>query len=423
MATSSGGVPTGSLRRAVVLGRGAAKAGLARFRPGGDEAGSAQVVFETLGQLKGTALKVAQMLSLETGLLPDAWTEELQRAHYRAPPLSWPLVASVLETELGRRPRELFARFERQAFAAASLGQVHRAEDRQGRPLAVKVQYPGIDRAIDSDIRVMRRMFKLLPEGRFAASALDELRDRLREEVDYERELASTRWFKKSLRIEGVDVPAVVPSRSSRVVLTTQRLEGAHLNEWLQGDPPIEVRDLVAARLLALFTRALYELGRVHADANPGNFLFREDGRVGLIDFGCVKDVPAATAEAKREIMAGLVEGRDADVLEVYRRLGIFGGVARAEAADLRRRYLAPMEQWLVEPLRAERFDFGAAPGFCDRGPLAFRRMLADRTRVRMPRDLIFVERTNYGLYRVFQRLGARVDMRPLWRPDVRAPG
>ena len=414
----SEGPPTGRLSRAVTLGGAAVAAGAAEARrrlPGGSTSDDgAAVLFAALGRLKGTALKLAQMLSLETDLLPPRLADELARAHYRSPSLSYPTVLTVVQQELMGSPRGLYASFDRRAFAAASLGQVHAAIGHDGRELAVKIQYPGIGNAARADIRMMRSIVRRIPNSAFAHVALDEFAARLREELDYRREAAATRLFREALAPLGVAVPEIVDALSAEAVLTMTRLPGLHLDEWLATAPDQATTDSAAQRLWDVFCLGVRQLRHVHADTNLGNFLFGPGDAVGMVDFGCNQRLHPPTIDAREDLMRALLVDDEVAVVAAYRRLGVFGGAPDSVVASRRSAVLSDFERWLVHPFRTELFDFGADTTYCGAGRRAFHQLSSDGAGVRMPRDLVFVDRTQFGLYRLFSRMGARVALRGL---------
>ncbi|HFC91986.1 MAG TPA: AarF/ABC1/UbiB kinase family protein, partial [Leucothrix mucor] len=182
---------------------------------------NAKILFQALTQLRGTALKVAQMLGMEQDLLPDAYRKELEKSFHQVPPLNRVLVRKVMMQELKQSPDALFAQFEAEAFAAASLGQVHKAITDDYQKVAVKVQYPGIDVTIKSDLTMMRGIARGMPNTKLILQSLDEIEARLVEEVDYNIEAKNTQWFQQNITLKGISVPTVFPQLSSKRVLTT----------------------------------------------------------------------------------------------------------------------------------------------------------------------------------------------------------
>ena len=195
---------------------------------------SAQALFKGLSLLKGTALKMAQQLSLEMDLLPEAACRELAKAYHQVPPINRALVRKVVQDGLGGTLESHFESFDLRAHAAASLGQVHRAVGLDGRSLAVKIQYPGIAKTIDSDVALLRQMLRPMVQGDHLRPTLDEVAARLREEVDYEQEAQNCTYFAKVLNVDGVRIPAVVTERTAPTVLTTTFMPGRPLDRPLQ---------------------------------------------------------------------------------------------------------------------------------------------------------------------------------------------
>jgi len=426
-------VPVGALARGSVAGGAVARAagGLLAHRlrtpflgsegRSRDErqanADAVQGLYAAAAKLRGTALKVAQILHWESGITSDATADVLHQACYQAPPMVSSLVVGIFGRELGRPPWEVFDHFELVPFAAASLGQVHAARSGD-RDICVKVRYPGIAATIGTDITALRVVARSLPQRTLLLRLLGETEARLREECDYQLERKRTQWFAENLRVRGVEVPETLPEFCSESLLAQQRLRGSHLREWLSTNTDRQARDQCAAALDAVFTRSLYEIHRVHADPNPGNYLFRDDGSVGLIDFGCVKEVTSEFAARVSAIIRAHVAGDDERAFEQTLAFGLFGDLTPDEARDLDRDILLPFVTWLIKPLQVECFDFGANRGFAAECGRRFLAVVKRSPRSVIHSDLLFVNRTLYGLYRLFEALGARVRLRNPWVCD-----
>ncbi len=246
----------------------------------------------TLGELKGAAMKLGQMMSTATDLLPPELAEALSALQQDAPPMDAAVIAEVIEAELGEVPERLFRSFDREPFAAASIGQVHRAVTDDGREVVVKVQYPGIDGAIDSDLSQVRRAMKLAwvaVDGRMMDAMFEELSERLHEELDYCNEADNVRALAAVHAKEPhILIPEVVGERSSGRVLTLTLLEGAPLSEVCTSWPQ-EHRDRIGSQLMRLVTEELLVHGVLHGDPNPANFAFRTDGTMVIYDFGLIR--------------------------------------------------------------------------------------------------------------------------------------
>ncbi|HET9050683.1 MAG TPA: AarF/ABC1/UbiB kinase family protein [Candidatus Dormibacteraeota bacterium] len=248
-------------------------------------------VAEELGEMKGALMKLGQMASYLDEGMPEAFRETMARLQHDAPPMSAALAATVVEEELGAPPDDVFARWDPLPFAAASIGQVHRAVTHDGRAVAVKVQYPGIAESIEADVRnvrLLRRVARMAFPGLDTRAVVDELAERLREEVDYRNEAESQRAF--AAYYEGhptIHVPYVVDELSARRVLTSELVSGAPFSEvlrWSQHE-----RDLAAETIDRYVFRSLYRLHAFNGDPQPGNYLFHGRGRVTFLDYGLTK--------------------------------------------------------------------------------------------------------------------------------------
>ena len=299
---------TGRLARGTITGIAAARIGMAQLghrvrtpsaqAQADHEAALGRILFGALGQLRGSALKVSQLLSMHPGLLPDGVRQELARAHHQAPPLNRALVGRVFRQAFGQEPEALFEHFEPTAFAAASLGQVHRAQLAGHGTVAVKVQYPGIAATITSDMQLMRAALRALahtdmplPANTVVDSVMTEIEATLLREVDYLQEAEQLQWFAQHAARPGVVMAQPILSHTRAQVLTQQYLPGLHLDAWLATQPQQALRDQAGQHLWDWFMHCIFGLGRVHADPHPGNFLFAADGTVGVLDFGCTREL------------------------------------------------------------------------------------------------------------------------------------
>ena len=248
---------------------------------------------EELGALKGPAMKLGQLLSLQSGTLSEEALEELASLQMQAPGMHASLARVQFKSSLGQYPEKMFREFDAEPFAAASLGQVHRALTFKGEKVAVKIQYPAIRSSIESDLKLLRSA--ALPgrvTGHLPSALMDEIARGLLEETDYVQEADNLDYFRKGLaRLDFVTVPRVHRELSSDRVLTMSFVEGETLSNWLKRKPSQALRDFTGARLWEAYETQLQYLRVVHADQHPGNFVFQPDGRFGLVDFGCVKSV------------------------------------------------------------------------------------------------------------------------------------
>ncbi|WP_240737172.1 ABC1 kinase family protein [Hymenobacter metallicola] len=380
-------------------------------------AANAAELYGALSEMKGSVLKVAQMLAMEKNMLPTAYSDLFAQAQYQSPPLSGPLVTKVLRDAFGRSPFEVFDEFDINARQAASIGQVHRAR-KDGLTLAVKVQYPGVADSIRSDIRLVKPI-ALRVLGLDEAQVrpyLEEVETRLLEETNYALELQrGTEIAAECAHVPHLEFPRYYPALSTNRVLTMDWLAGEHLKEFLATNPSQEVRNQLGQALWDFYAFQLHTLHRVHADPHPGNFLLRADhgGMVGVLDFGCVKEIPADvyalfTALLTPETLAD--EARLADLLTQ-------AGVLRPEDAPSRRTFYLQTMQASLElvgrPFRQPTFDFGDPQYMAALYQLGDELMQQPELRQqREPRGsahFIYLNRTYVGLYALLTELRASV--------------
>ena len=276
-------------------------------------------IAQTLGELKGAVMKVGQMASIAHDVLPKELSEALGKLQREAPPMEFEVIAAQVERELGSAPEVLFKRFEREPFAAASIGQVHRATTDDDREVVVKVQYPGVEDAVDSDLaqlKIALRASGIVNIGREALNAsFREVRARLHEELDYTNEATNVRLFRDFHvgRHDFMVLPEVVGERSSKRVLTLTYEPGDHLTNLKTAGYSQAERDALGRNLFKMMCSQVFELGIIHADPNPGNFAFRRDGTIVLYDFGCAKRLREDIIVAYKDlIVEGIAEDWDA---------------------------------------------------------------------------------------------------------------
>ena len=373
---------------------------------------SAETLFQGLSLLRGTALKMAQQLSLETDLLPESACRELAKAYHQVPPINRALVRKVVGQALGKPPEKVFRRFDLTAFAAASLGQVHYAEGQERQPLAVKVQYPGIARTIASDVGLLRQLLRPLVQRDQLIPTLDEVAARLKEEVDYLKEAGQGAYFAAHLKLDGLRTPEVMPHLSAPTVLCTTMMPGRPLDAWLQGNPDQKARDRIAQILNDLFLTGVYELNVIHADPNPGNFIIGDDLTVGLVDFGCIKRLEPDFVEKCRQLAAAAAHHDRGAHFRQMISLGLLPqGLTKTEM-DAVHAASDDMGDWFGRLYADETFDFGIYPNFVADGKAILRRFHHLRQHFKMNPEFIFMDRTRYGLLRLFETMGARVKFR-----------
>jgi len=383
--------------------------------PGSLSRGTAEKLVETLGDLKGAAMKLGQVASMDPDLFPPEVRAVFARLQNEAPPMPFARVAAVLEEELGGSPDELFAEFSREPMAAASLGQVHRARLRDGRDVVVKIQYPGIDQALKSDIDNLGLVVKTMA---LTHRALDgrqyfhELAKELSHELDYSREGRLAREYAKaSADLPDIVVPEIVDERTSTRVLTMQHIPGQTLKTFLTSQASNAERLRVSGLLIRAIHGSFLVDGTVHADPHPGNFMVMTDGRLGVLDFGSVKRFSREFFEGHRDVFRLVLEQKPIDVLALVRRVGFTVEVPDDEARPL----LEEMIHVAGRALRTDDYDYAHDTMAPDSRKL-FARHAAQFLKIRPPAEGVMFIRAFGGLQQNLRLLGARGDFRPFYR-------
>ena len=367
-----------------------------------------------MSYLRGAIMKIGQTLAAYPNILPDQFVEALSKLHFEAPPMHYALLREHVRNELGADPEELFAEFETKAFAAASLGQVHRARLKTGELVAVKIQYPNIARTIRADFRNMMAVFapmRLTKDWDNLREQWDDIREMLEWETDYKREAS---FLKRARAVftedEGIVIPAVHEDYSSERVLTMEYIDGVHLDDYLATRPSQEARDRYGHRLMLASFRIAHAARLWYADSNPGNYLFLEDGRLGILDFGCCREFSDAEWDFYKQVGRASQEGGEAYRKAMIRAADLDPSVPQdKEHLD----FLVELGHWYDAYLHHDGpFDFGNK-AFLQRGI----DLLAKAARKRYTRSLpvnTWISRQLMGLRAMAYRLGARVDMKKL---------
>lgn len=429
----------GRTRRAVtparLLARGAAAAAMAQARAlRGDSiqdiasdrrlVAAAEDIARELGEMKGAAMKIGQALSiLDVGLIPEEYRTALSVLQSDAPPMPYDAVREVVTAELGGPPEELFDFFAPQPMAAASIGQVHMAHLGDDE-LVVKVQYPGVADAVAADLRnaallsalarLMQRMLAGLAGDVDVRALIDEVRDRVTDELDYRIEAANQLEF--AARFAGdpeIGIPAVREDLSTRRVLTSEYVDAMRWSAALE--QPAELRNRWGNVISRFSATSVYDHGVVNVDAHPGNFLFHEDGRVTFLDFGCVSRLTPDQLVRLRRLAAALMTGDRDAVLDTF----VDAGFLRTREGFDPEVLLGPLGSW-VQAAR------GPQPFHYSREMLAD--IVAEAMRVRVgvdelkllqrldvPREHVLLGRVSVGTEAILAHLEATIDFRDLY--------
>lgn len=376
---------------------------------------NANDVYESLSHLKGSALKVAQMLSMDKNLLPRAYTDKFALSQYSAPPMSGPLVVRTFQKSVGRSPYEVFDQFDSQCAAAASIGQVHKAQ-KDGKELAVKIQYPGIADSIQSDLKMVKPVANAmfgLPEKEMQ-KYFQEVEEKLLEETNYQLELQRSQEIALACaNVADVFFPKYYPEYSSNKVLVMDWLQGDHLKEFLSKNPSQQVKNRVAQALWDFYNHQLHAELAIHADPHPGNFLLQPDGRVGVIDFGCVKVVPEDFYYHYFPLLVPEIRQNQAVIDKLLAHIEIiFPQDSDAVKMELQTAFLE-MTSLLSRPFESPRFQF--THEFIDeiyaKGEEIYQIPEVKRpTQPRGSKHALYVNRTYFGIYSMMADLNASID-------------
>lgn len=382
-----------------------------------DEA-NASDIYDGLKNLKGSALKVAQMLSMEKSLLPQAYVDRFSLAQFSVPPLSGPLVRRTFNKYWGQFPEEIFESFSKEAVNAASIGQVHKATLADGTELAVKIQYPGVADAISSDLAMVKpiatRMFNI--SAKESVKYFKEVEEKLLEETDYELELKRSIEITKACgHIKGISFPTYYPEYSNERVLAMDWIEGQHLSEYTKNAPASETNNKIGQALWDFYMFQIHELRAVHADPHPGNFIVTRDHTLTAIDFGCIKEIPEDFYNPYFEL-AQIDIIQNADVLkDRMRDLELL----KPNDNEQQEQYFIKLFHELLtlfsEPFQHKTFDF-ANPHFWNRVTQLSEKFSGDKELRKMDhsrgsKHFLYVNRTFFGLYHLLNDLQANIDI------------
>jgi predicted unusual protein kinase regulating ubiquinone biosynthesis (AarF/ABC1/UbiB family) len=383
-------------------------------------ADNANDIYDSLSELKGSALKVAQMLSMDKSLLPQAYQKKFAMAQYSAPPLSYPLVVKTFQKYFGKGPEQIFETFTHKAVNAASMGQVHQAT-LNGKKLAVKIQYPGVADSVKSDLAMVKpialTMFKLNPVE--YDEFIEEVEMRMMEETDYVLELQrSIDLSHKTNHLTNVVFPRYYPDYSCSKILVMDWVEGKPLGEILQKPLPEGVGQKLAQAMWDFYHFQIHKIRAVHADPHPGNFIVTPDYKLGIIDFGCVKVMPDDFYNTYFQL-------QDRDILtnkkkrdDVFYKLRFVYPDDSPQDKVFFTKLFSELVELLVRPFQTKEFDFADEAYFNKLWSfgeeLTNMKELRDSKRPRNVRDAVYVNRTYFGLYTIMHELKARVVTKPV---------
>lgn len=377
---------------------------------------NAEDIYNGLKSLKGSALKVAQMLSMEKNLLPGAYVEKFSLAQFSVPPLSAPLVRKTFKKYHGVYPEDLFDSFSKESVNAASIGQVHKAA-KDGKELAVKIQYPGVAESISSDLAMVKpialKMFNL--KAKDSEKFFREVEGKLLEETDYLLEVRQSKEISEACSIiPNIRFPKYYEELSSEKIITMDWMPGQHLSDFAKTNKDKKAADRTGQTLWDFYLFQIHGLKAVHADPHPGNFLVDNEHNLIAIDFGCIKRLPEAFYRPYFE----LTKKENFENAELLRSKLYELEILKREDSKQEEEYFTQLYYEMLSlfsrPLNTESFDF-SDPGF-----LAAIANLSERygkdpglrkmNTNRGSEHFIYISRTFMGLYSLLHELGATVD-------------
>lgn len=420
-------IPTGKIERASTLVKTGVKIGgnymkyygkklvnpaLSKDELNEDNAGD---IYDGLKNLKGSALKVAQMLSMEKNLLPSAYVEKFSLAQFSVPPLSAPLVRKTFMKYLGKYPEAIFDTFEKDSINAASIGQVHKAT-KDGKALAVKIQYPGVAQSISSDLALVKpiaiRMFNL--KGQDSDKYFKEVENKLVEETNYLLELKQSKEITEACSvIPNMEFPRYYEELSSERIITMDWMNGKHLSEFATTAFAPELGNKLGQALWDFYMFQMHGLRRVHADPHPGNFLVSENETLIAIDFGCIKEVPESFYVPYFELAKKENIQNDAFFMSKLYELEILMPTDSEEELKFFKDLFKEMLSLFTSPFHDEEFDFGSDVFWANIADLSQRYANDPQIRKmngnRGSKHFLYINRTFFGLFNLLHDLKAKV--------------
>ncbi len=373
----------------------------------------AEALVKALGNLKGPLMKVGQILATIPEALPAEYAQELQQLQSDAPSMGWPFVRRRMKTELGPDWQSKFKSFEKEAAAAASLGQVHKATSHDGTELACKLQYPDMQSAIDADLKQLRIIFSIYErydKSIETAHIHAELAERLQEELDYKLEARHTRLYEYMLQNEdNVHVPHIIDDLSTGRLITSTWMQGNKILTYK--DAPAETRNTLALNMFRAWYVPLYYYGVIHGDPHLGNYTVRDDLSINLLDFGCVRAFRPAFVGGVINLYKALMNDDMALAVHAYETWGF---------KDLSKEQIETLNIWanfLYGPLMEDKARvIGTADGAvygretAEKVHAKLRELGKQRGGIKVPREFVFMDRAALGLGSVFIRLNAEVN-------------
>jgi predicted unusual protein kinase regulating ubiquinone biosynthesis (AarF/ABC1/UbiB family) len=379
-------------------------------------------VVESSAELRGAFTKLVQMLSMRDDLFPVEALEVLSAVRASAPPMRYRAIREQVTRELGKPPERIFRNFEREAFAAASLGQVHRAELPSGEPVVVKIQYPGIEDTVEQDLRNIEALLQVLTriardvmrQAVDTAMIYRELEERLREELDYRKEATHIALFRELFADDPeIEIPEVFGAESTRRVLTMSRVEGYPLADVLIPGVDQELKDWVAIKYFRAVCRQLFHFGALHTDPHPGNYLVTHHPKLGILDFGSIRVFPEDLRGSYLRLARALIAGDRDEIIAACRALDFLGDDDSPQA-------MIDILEILLEPLLADR-DYDPSHYRSIDKAIRVATLAFEQRLYRAPGHRLFLLRALIGLEAYVKQLGTVTNWRQIFAEEIDA--
>ena len=376
---------------------------------------NAEDIYDGLKNMKGSALKVAQMLSMDKNIMPQAYVEKFSLAQFSVPPLSAPLVRKTFHNQFGKFPEHIFDTFSQEAIHAASIGQVHKAT-KDEKTYAVKIQYPGVADSIKSDLAMVKpfamRMFNL--KGSDTEKYFKEVENKLLEETNYQLELSQSERFANACKhIPNMIFPRYFSEFSSSKILTMEWMDGKHLSEYTKEQQSQEHLNQLGQALWDFYQFQFHHMREVHADPHPGNFLINENHQLIALDFGCLKQIPEEFYTPYFELVKPEILNNENAYLERMRKLEIIRPDDNADEVKLISEFFHELLSLFTKPFRQETFDFSDSTFFAQIANLGEQVMKNETLKKlngnRGSKHFLYINRTFFGLYNLLFDLKAKI--------------
>ena len=381
---------------------------------------NAEDIYNCLSELKGSALKVAQMLSLDKNVLPEAYTDKFAMAQYQAPPISAPLVRKLVKKQLGDVPENIFSEFSREAVRAASIGQVHKAKF-ENKEIAVKIQYPGVADSISSDLKLVKPIaLKFLNLKKDEVKVyFKEVEKKMIEETDYINEMKQGLFLSQNCKgIKNLKFPEYLTDLCKDKLLCMEWLNGRQIDEFFNDSIEQDVRNKIGQTLWDFYFHQMHELKFLHADPHPGNFLIADDYTVQVIDFGCMKKVPLDFYKDYFATADKSLFDKEKKFQENLLRLDILRKNDDEETVEFFSKNFKKLMKLAMAPFHVESFDFADQDFFktlYETGDhISREQKKRGYSHSRGSKHFIYTNRTYYGLYNILHLLKANIKTGPL---------